>query len=439
MEHISYIKNTKWKKAFERVSILFFSALFLMPGYFGFEIGGFDVTMQRLTMIILCLFIFEKRQRAREFFEIVKSSGYTITLIPYLFVLLYTTAIRTNVNSFLGPFIEILCLYFMMYIFRYALGVNRTVKLINVFSYILTIQGVIEFFMKRSLFSYLVNLPNIYTGANVRSGTYRIMGPCNHSLAYGLLLLIIIPITCYDVKKGKINIFDKPVLFFLLFINVILNGSRSTLGLYFLEFVILFVVTSKEYKKRNVFHLFFTMIFLFLFVGVTYKTPISQYVLRSIASVIDTVFNTQLAAKFGADTTVLKNSEEYRKCLVQIFHLKYLNPLIGRGVFNYFQARINGYTIQSVDNFYVSQYIKYAYPGMVTYIIFIVYGIIMTLKGGVYKKSKICILLFTSLVAYYINLWYMDQLMTIKYSYVVLALLYTVMSDQQNIRNASNE
>jgi hypothetical protein len=438
MEHISYIKNTKWKKAFERVSILFFAALFLMPGYFGFEIGSFDVTMQRLTMIILCLFIFEKRQRTGEFMDIIRKSDYTFILIMYLFVLFYTTVIRKNVNSFLGPFIEILCLYLMMYIFRYSLGVIRTIKIIDIFSYLLTIQGVIEFQLKRSLFSYLVNLPGIYTGANTRSGTYRIMGPCNHSLAYGLVLLIIIPITCYNEKEREINVFGKPLLQLLLFINVILNGSRSTLGLYFLEFILLFLASSKKNRKRNTFYLLFFILFFACLIGITFKAPMSQYVLRSFAAVIDTVFNTQFAARFGADMTVLKNSEEYRKGLVQIFKLKYLNPLVGRGVFTNFRARINGYTVQSVDNFYICQYIKYAYPGMISFVIFIIYGMLKAIRETIANRNSFCFVLFISLLAYYINLWYMDQLMTIKYSYMVFALIYAAACETVNQRKAAD-
>ena len=42
---------------------------------------------------------------------------------------------------------------------------------------------------ERTPFAYLETIRGLYTGGMIRSGSYRIMGLANHSLAYGLILI----------------------------------------------------------------------------------------------------------------------------------------------------------------------------------------------------------------------------------------------------------
>lgn len=72
--------------------------------------------------------------------------------------------------------------------------------MIVVFSYVIALLGIVEYVLGRSPFSYLETIKGLYTGRFVRSGSYRIMSSCNHSLGYGLMLVTMVPFACYDRK-----------------------------------------------------------------------------------------------------------------------------------------------------------------------------------------------------------------------------------------------
>ncbi|WP_026506643.1 hypothetical protein [Butyrivibrio sp. MC2013] len=421
MEHINYFKDTRWKTSFYRLSVAFFFALFVMPAYFGIDIKVFDLSVQRIFMLALLVFIFEKRIRSREFLDIIKNNYFTPAIAIYSFITLYTGGLRGDVNAFLRPFIDLVCFYLLVYIIKNSLGVEKTLDLIYLYGYLLCFQGIIEFLMKRSLFSYLETLKGMYSGAFIRNGSYRVMGPCNHSLSYGLLLLVIVPLACYKYKEKEINLFARPFLIIMLFINVILNGSRSSLGLVLIELFLLMIFSEKKYQKRNGL-LIMCVVFVILVMVIFFtKSGPAQYILRSFATLVDTVLGTEYAVRYGAESERLAQSAEYRKQLLNIFHVSFLNPFIGRGVKRGFAAEINGAFIHSVDNFYICLFIKYAYPGMIAYILFM----IQTLQKQVVaikKGYKISVVIIIALSAFYINLWYMDHLMTIKYTYVLLAI-----------------
>jgi hypothetical protein len=162
-----------------------------------------------------------------------------------------------------------------------------------------------------------------------------------------------------------------------------------------------------------------------MFLIVFYDTKIGQYVLMQIATIIDEFFGTEYAVLFGAETTRLENSEAYRKVLPLVFKLDWLNPLVGRGVSRKFAAEINGVFIESIDNYYVSQYIKYAYPGLVTYILFIITVIVMMVWAIRKHGSIIFKMTLVGTVCYFINLWWVDALQTLKYEYIIIAIFYS--------------
>ena len=110
-----------------------------------------------------------------------------------------------------------------MYIIKYSVGVEKAIKLFIKFIYILAILGIVEYAMSVSPFSYLETLRGIYTGRFVRSGQYRIMSSCVHSLGYGLLLMTAVPFACIDLENNRIDIFKN----FFLATKVILVDWRK--------------------------------------------------------------------------------------------------------------------------------------------------------------------------------------------------------------------
>ncbi len=145
-----------------------------------------------------------------------------------------------------------------------------------------------------------------------------------------------------------------------------------------------------------------------------------------LASLIDQFLGTEYAAYFGAEVARLDDSEGYRKMLPLIFTLDWLNPFVGRGVSRSFGAEINGTFIISIDNYYVSQYIKYAYPGLIAYIMIIAATAIGMIIAIIKYKSPVFKMTFVGTICYFINLWWLDALQTLKYEYIIIAIFYAL-------------
>lgn len=412
-----------------RLKVLFFLNTFLlftdyiMPQYFGVHIG-YDITCTRLANILIVIYMILNPKIFTHFCKTITECVLTIPLVAYLFVAGYTMVFRTDLNAFFLVFLETITLYMLIYGIRYVIGYKRAVKWSIWCAYFLGAFSIVEFVYGKSLF--LQFFKTVYTPVvNVyRSGHFRVMGPCGHPLGYGLLLLLLIALASIDLDKDEIYVFKRPVLMCLLFVNVFLTGSRSTLGIAALELVILIMFSGRTNMKKSLLVLFGLITVIGIFLLLFYKTSIGQYMMMQITSVIDQVFGTSYAGNFGADTTTLENSEEYRKYLPRIFTLDWLNPLVGRGVSRSFGAEFDGVYIISIDNYYVQQYIKYAYPGLISYAIFIIMTVVVMIKGAVKYKSGICKITAIASVCYFFNLWWLDALQTIKFEYIIIAIFY---------------
>ena len=401
----------------------FIIASIIMPQYFGVHLG-YDITCARLGNMLFVGYILLNKPLFTHFIKTIMKCEVTIPLCAYLFVAAYTMVYRVDINALFLIFLEILSFYMMIYGIRYVVGYKKTIKWIIGCSYFLGVYGLVEFVYGRSIFlQFLSTMPTAVTN-DYRSGHYRIMGPCGHSLAYGLVLLLFIAIACYDTEKNEVYLFKRPFLLIVLLANVFLTGSRSTLGIAILEVVLIICFSNKMAKIKSILLIIVSVaglgIFLLLFGG----TGIGRYFLGQIASVIDEALGTSFALNFGVDVTTLKNSAEYRKVLPYVFKLDWLNPLVGRGSKGFNGAEINGLYVHSIDNYYVMQYIKYAYPGMIAYVGFMIVSAVVMIVDLFKRKSGLTKIVFIACVVYFINLWWVDALQTLKYMYILLAVFY---------------
>lgn len=420
-----YLKAT-YVDIMAKTGTVFLFIYFVLPQYFGLRLPGFDFTAQRIGIVFVFLILFEKSTRMRQFLNIVKSCSLLPLLGIYLFILLYTAAVRKHIGTFLYSLIELIALFMMVYFIREVLGVSKVMRLLVCFSYLLCLLGLIEYVMGRSPFSYLETIKGLYTGVMIRSGSYRIMGPCNHALGYGLVLVTIIPFACYNDKADKLDMAAHWPLLLLIMINVLLTGSRSTLAVSGLELVLFFLFSSKNDKKKIILAIVVMIFALAAVTALTIHTSFGRYIMLQVTSVIDEIFGTSYAIRFGADKTTLENSSVYRELLLDIFHVDWLNPWLGRGSGYVFYWYYQGYYIKSIDNFYIANYIRYGYPGMVAYILIILFTLCKMLVGAIKKKSSLCKCMFIGTLCYFINLWWLDTLQTIKYAYILFAFYYAI-------------
>ena len=411
---------------------------FVMPQYFGIHIG-YDLTCTRLADVLIIFYMFMNRKILTHFGDMVIHHIFIIPFVIYLFVSIYTMVCRVDINAFFLVFLEILTFYILVYGIRYVVGWKKAIKISIGCAYFLGIYGLVEFFYGQSIFlKFFSTVPNGVANS-YRSGFYRIMGPCGHALGYGLLLLLFIALACVDVEKNEVYLFKRPVLIGLLYINVFLTGSRSTLGIALIEMFLILLISGVKNIKKSCIIIFLLLAALGVFLLLFGRTGIGRYMMMQITSVIDQFLGTSYSGLFGADTTTLDNSEEYRKYLPRIFQLDWLNPWIGRGVSRVFSAKIDGVYIKSIDNFYVSQYIKYGYPGMIAYILFIVVAVVFLIRAAWKYHSCVFKLVLIATVCYFFNLWWLDALQTLKFEYVLLAIASACYMWEEQMVKCDNE
>ena len=401
---------------------MFFTDI-LMPQYFGIHLG-YDITCTRLSNMLFIVYMILNPKIMTHFGVTIARCPITYPMLLYLMVAGYTMVLRVDVNAFFLVFFEMFSLWMLIYGIRYVIGYQRAIRWTVICAYILSLYGLVEFVLGFSpMIRFLCTLPaRVYEA--YRSGRYRIMGPCGHSLGYGLLLLLFIAVASIDEKKGKVYLFQRPVLLVLLMLNVFLTGSRSTLGIMVVECALILLFTKRTELKKSIMMIFVCIVGLALFMLLFYRTTVGQYIMMQVTSLVDEVLETDYSLAYGADVETLQLSEEYREYLPRIFTLDWMNPLLGRGVKHEFAVEFDGIYIHSIDNYYVSQYIKYAYPGLVTYIIFLIVTFGAMIRAIWKYRSAVAKLCFIATACYFYNLWWLDALQTLKYEYILVALFY---------------
>lgn len=408
----------------------------VVPQYFGIHIG-FDFTATRILNLLILAYFFMNRKVGNHFLKSILDVQVTPYLLLYMSVMVYTTILRVNVNTFFLNFLDILTFYMVYYGIRYVIGVKKSIDWTVKIAWFLGIYGVVEYVLGFSpMVKFLQTLPYNNVISSYRSGSYRIMGPCGHSIGYGLMLELLIVLICIDYEKDEMNLFKHPFLYCVLMINIFLTGSRLALGFAIFESVFIILFSKRERRNRTLFVLFVILIGFVLFEVAIFKTPMGQYIMMQITSLIDEALGTEYAALFGADTTWLADSTSYRSYLPKIFGVEWLNPLVGQGANASFVFAIEDMYLKSIDNFYVALYIRYAYPGLVTYVLFFLATIISMVKKYVQNHSGACIALAIGMTAYCVSLYWVDYLQTTKYMYILVAIFFAFCDEKVRRRDS---
>lgn len=422
-----YFENCGERSLGQFLSVSFLVAYYILPQYFGIRLPGFDLTAQRMLITILCLFLLSKESRKKMFWEGVRSCRLWLFMAGYLGICFYTAVLRFHIGTFLYPFIELLGAFLVIYVLREYLGSDGFLVLFRRMLLFLCVLGLVEAVMRKTPFAYLETIRGLYTGGMVRSGSYRIMGPANHSLAYGLILISGLPLLCIDEEKHCFTLFRHLPLLLLVVVNVFLTGSRSTLAVMGLELLLLTVLAPGEQRKKLLFTIVPAGLLILLLAFLFPNSPPGHYTLLQLSTVVDEMFGTSYAIRYGVDSTSLANSASYRDALLDIFTVDWLNPWLGQGSGYHFSWYIpGGATIHSIDNFYVANYIRYGYPGLVVYGLLILQAVGEMVRCGIQKKDRTMLSLALAVCGYFLNLWWMDTLQTIKYAYLPIALFQVI-------------
>ena len=405
------------------MSVLFI-ADWVMPQYFGVHIG-FDFTSTRVLNLLILVYFLMNRKVGNHFFKSMLDVQVTPYLLLYMFVMVYTTVLRVNVNTFFLNFLDILTFYMVYYGVRYVIGVRKAIDWSVKVAWFIGFYGLVEYVLGYSpMVKLLLTLPYSSVFSVYRSGSYRIMGPCGHSIGYGLMLELLIVLICIDYEKDEMNLFKHPFLYCVLMINMFLTGSRLVLAFAIFESIFIIIFSKRERRKKTIFVLVVLLIGFVVFEMAIFKTSLGQYIMMQITSLVDEALGTEYAALFGADTTWLADSTSYRGHLTKIFGVEWLNPFVGQGANASLGFEIDGAYLKSIDNFYVALYIRYAYPGLVTYVLFFGATIICMVKKYFKHHSGVCMALAIGMTAYCVSLYWVDYLQTTKYMYILIAIFF---------------
>ena len=412
------------------MSVLFI-ADWVVPQYFGFHIA-FDFTATRILNLLILAYFFMNRKAGNHFLKSMLDVQVTPYLLLYMCVMVYTTVLRANVNTFFLNFLDILTFYMVYYGIRYVIGVKKAIDWTVKVAWFLGIYGLVEYVLGFSpMVKFLLTLPYNSVFSVYRSGSYRIMGPCGHSIGYGLMLELLLVLICIDYEKDEMNLFKHPLLYCVLMINIFLTGSRLALGFAIFESVLIVLFSKRETRKKTLFYLAILFIGFVVFEIAIFKTSLGQYIMMQITSLIDEALGTEFAAKFGADTTWLADSTSYRRHLTKIFGVEWLNPFVGQGANASLGFEIDGAYLKSIDNFYVASYIRYAYPGLITYVLFFLVTIICMVKKYIKNRSGVCMALAIGMTAYCVSLYWVDYLQTTKYMYILIAIFFAFCAERK--------
>lgn len=398
-------------------------SFFIFPTTFGIRLVFFDLTAFRFFIIIIMYMILKSPRKREAFWDVIRHCKNLYFIGAYIFVVAYTNLLHGEINQTLYWSINGVLLFLVLsYLIQYHYGVELFLKRIKAYTWILCIVSPLELVLGVAPFTLLDTLDKGIQTVE-RFGSVRIVGNCTTNNGYGLYLLILLSIVCIDYKRKKVDIINNLSLIALVLLNILLTGARLATGLVILLLVLLTLCTNKKEMKK-LFIIEGGLIILALGILVIFQ-DISFFsgIIRTLLTAVDSILNTSYSVTYGADETVLYNSTYYRELLVKNTILgDWLNPWFGRGANDSFGMYVEGYHIYSCDNFYVVQYIRYAYPGLITWFAMS----LMFFKDALCMKKNITMALASGIVVYFIGLWYLDHLQTFPFMFAVFALIYSL-------------
>lgn len=420
---------------FQKLCLAYLFAVFVLPQYFGISLPGFALTAQRIMLVCLFAAIFTNQNRADAFFisNTGSMSGHILIVSPFVFVSLATAILRSDPKSFLNFFADaFLPMILMVYLAANVFTLKEMLKSLKILLLVVCIACYLEaLVLHKNPYSFIHTIKSVSGGSEWRGDSYRVAAMTAHPIALGMYLLMMTPLICVDVDRRAVNISKNWVL--LLFVGgaMLLTGSRMPLASFALELVILFVLTEKSVKGVMVpYILVCGTLAVLSIILLRNESHVRRYVILNLYQIIDSVFGTNLTLdEFGYwQWTLINWSSDYRDVLPSLLFSGDYDPLLGLGVgtadiFN-FTAFVGGKRIASIDNYYVMQYLRFAWPGLITMLLTFAYILIRCVVGTLKRNSEVCKALLVSFALYFVNLWFVADLETFKYAFSLFGLAY---------------
>lgn len=414
------------------VARCFLVSFVLFPNLVSLRVGGLpSITLPRIFLVICYLWLLCDLRMQSRFLRVISNNIYNFPIVVYLVVCLYTAVLCKDVNSFFGFFVDsALTYYLVVYVLRTCLSIDDLTRLISVCLYVMCVIGVIEFVTGVNVLSLVSIGEGSEIASTFRDSTLRVRGPYGHPLGYAMVLLLLFPLSCYSREEGSVSLFRHKALFLLVFLNVLFTGSRSGIGLFCIEVVILCVFTSRKYRSGTMLASIAAALTLVVCAMLFADNTLVRYVLRQLFYVVDQVFGTNVALRYGGDASIM-NSTVARDRIWKVPFDPSLSPWIGKGVSYQTGAyRIDGWLVRSIDNYYIRTYISYGVFGVIA-VLLIFAAFVRANIRRMFDEDKIYVVCLTAGLLYACNLVVVDELATYRYFFIVLAISSVVISEMR--------
>lgn len=356
--------------------------------------------------------------------------GHILVAAPFVFVSLATSILRSDPKSFLNFFADaFLPMLLMVYL---AINVFTLEELLKFFKIVLIVVCITCYLdaliLHKNPYSYIHTIRSVSGGSTFRASSYRVAAMTSHPIALGVYFVIMTPLMCVDVDRRKINIAKNWGLLLLICGSMLLCGSRMPQATFIIELAVLFVLTDRDTKRVIVpYALVFGVIVVFAIYLLRNESHVRRYVILNLYQMIDSVLGTKLVLEeFGYWQWRYIQSWDYRNLLPLLLFSDEYDPIVGLGVkaanYDNFAAVVNGRVVGSVDNYYVLQYLQFAWPGLIIIVAVFLYMLTRCAVGLLKKRGVVCKALLLSFVLYFINLWFVADLGTFKYAFSLFGL-----------------
>ena len=420
---------------FQKLCFVYLFAVFALPQYFGIPLPGFALTAQRIMLICLFAAILTNQKRADAFFISNTGSmgGHILVVAPFIFVSLATAILRSDPKSFLNFFVDaFLPMLLMTYL---AINVFTLDELLKFFKIVLSIVCITCYFdaliLHKNPYSFIHTIKSVGGGSTWRASSYRVAAMATHPIGLGMYFIMLTPLMCIDADRRKVNIAKNWGVVLLVSGAMLLTGSRMPQATFALELLVLFVLTERPVKRVMVpYLLVFGTLAVLLVVLLRNESHVRRYVVLNLFQLIDSIFDTQLVLnEFGYwQWAYLSLSSDYRSLLPLMLFSDDYSPILGLGVsvtgYSGFAAFVEGKRVASIDNFYVMQYLQFAWPGLISIVTTFLYIIVQCVVGIFDRHGVVCKVLLISFLLYFINLWFADDLGTFKYAFSLVGLAH---------------
>lgn len=400
-------------------------AYWMSPNYFALKISSLPLmTLQRILVIPIVLWILLDKDILSGFLRTINKIPRPILCSFALLLCSYfvTSCIAGWNNIFNSLFDVIIPFFVIIHIVYYYFDFSDIQRYVRIMLRILCVLGIFEAITQINVFTFLDTgvSSGLNNGGLLRDVTLRICTAYGHPLAYSMILNIFFPLICYDVKAKKIDIFRDLPTFCLVTLNVLLTGSRSGIMLFVVEFVVLFLASNARVFLKNVFVLLLVSLISVLVIEAAKFVPLFESLMRSFLYSVDALLHTNYASAYGGNPDIA-NSSTYRDVLWNIMLRDEYFTWFGKGNDYTIHTRIDGWFIESIDNYYINQYLRFGVIGLIAIVFMLLSFSVIYLKEARCNRDFSVIFLLIVIV-YISNLFVVDELGTLRFMISVLAV-----------------